>query len=437
VSLPSVADLLRAGRPRQRPEVLGRVTTVTGLAVTAVGVDAAVGEICDIRTAAGTVLAELVGFADEAGLLMPIGDTAGIAPGDAVIAHGHALQVIAGDACLGRVLDGLGRPLDGGPDLVGTPVPIRNDAPAPLARLPIQQAMETGVSAIDGFLTCGHGQRIGIFAGSGVGKSTLLGMIARGSSADINVIALVGERGREVKDFIEDVLRASGMAKSVVVVATSDQPPLLRFKATFTAIALAEHFRDQGRQVLFMMDSVTRFAAAAREIGLAAGEPPTLRGYPPSLFAQLPRVVERLGTARRGSITGLLTVLVEGDDLNEPVSDTMRGLLDGHIVLDRAIAARGHFPAIQVLASVSRLMPRVTSPDHQELARRLRGLLAIYEESRELIQVGAYQGGSDPRLDEAIRAMPALERLLFHGQERRDAAATRRLMVECRRGVPG
>jgi flagellum-specific ATP synthase/type III secretion protein N (ATPase) len=326
--------------------------------------------------------------------------------------------------CLGRVLDGLGRPLDGGPELTGEEMPITAAPPAALARVPIADPVETGVAAIDGFLTCGRGQRLGIFSGSGVGKSTLLGMIAKNSDADVNVVALVGERGREVKEFIEDTLGREGMAKSVLVVATSDASPLLRFKATFTAVAVAEYFRDAGKRVLLVMDSVTRFAAAAREIGLAAGEPPTLRGYPPSLFAQLPKVVERLGVTERGSITGLFTVLVEGDDLNEPVSDTMRGLLDGHVILDRAVAARGNFPAIQVLDSVSRLMPRLLSPEQLESARELRAMLAIYEESRELIQVGAYQAGTDERLDRAIAAMPAIERILYHATARRRAEET-------------
>jgi FliI/YscN family ATPase len=299
-----------------------------------------------------------------------------------------------------------------------------------LSRQPIRTPLCTGVSAIDGLLTCGLGQRIGIFAGSGVGKSSLLGSIARHGSADVNVIALIGERGREVNEFIHEVLGHDGMKKSVVVVATSDAPPMQRLEGPFTAVAIAEWFRAQGREVLFVMDSVTRFAGACREVGLAAGEPPTLRGFPPSLFAQLPRLVERLGTDGRGSITGLLTVLVDGDDLNEPVADALRGYLDGHIVLSRALAIRGRYPAVDVLASISRLMPKVATPEHLRHAAAVRELLATYEDNRDIVQLGAYRRGTDALLDRAIQRQPEIEALLYHGKEARPMAATLRRLAE-------
>ncbi len=430
MSLPDLGRLLDAGAGARRHEVIGRVSSVTGAAIRCLGLEAAIGDYCEIETPAGVVPAEVVGFGENDLVLMPMFEPRGVASGHPVRASGKPLCVRGGSGALGRVLDGLGRPLDALPPVMGPEITVMGDAPLPLDRPQIVQPIQTGVSAIDGFLTVGLGQRIGIFAGSGVGKSTLLGMIARGSSADVNVIALIGERGREVKDFALDVLGSEGMAKSVLVVATSDTSPLMRFKATFSAIAIAESFRDQGKQVLFMMDSVTRFAAAAREIGLAAGEPPTLRGYPPSLFGILPRVVERLGTTTRGGITGMFTVLVEGDDLNEPVSDTMRGLLDGHFVLDRKIAHRGQFPSINVLGSISRLMSRIADPQLQEAAQQLRQLLAHYEENRDLIQVGAYQQGADPLLDRAVRAMPAIEELLFQGTVQRSPDQTVQLMVQ-------
>ncbi|MFQ5505153.1 MAG: FliI/YscN family ATPase [Planctomycetota bacterium] len=430
MKLPDLTRLLELGERARRREVIGRIAAVRGLALEAVGIEAALGDLCMIHGGAGLVPAEVVGFGEARLVLMPIGESRGVAQGDPVSSTGKPIVVRAGEACLGRILDGLGTAMDGGPPVPGTEVAIAAQAPLPMQRPQIVQRLDTGVSAIDGFLTCGVGQRIGIFAGSGVGKSTLLGQIARDSSADVNVIALVGERGREVKDFVEDILGERGMARSVLVVATSDVPALLRFKATFTAIAIAEFFRDQGKQVLFMMDSVTRLAAAAREIGLAIGEPPTLRGYPPSLFSTLPKVVERLGTSGRGSITGMITVLVEGDDLNEPVSDTMRGLLDGHIVLDRSIAARGHYPAIDVLDSVSRLMQRVVPPEQLKTALELRALLANYEENRDLIQIGAHQAGADPELDRAIAAMPDIEAILYQGTVSRSSEDTWRLMLE-------
>lgn len=435
MNLPGIDQILDVGRDVQRREQVGKITGLSGITLEAVGLEAALGELCLIEAKACTVPAEIVGFSRGHAVLMPIGNAYGVAPGDAVRQTGSPLSIRVGDECLGRVLDGLGRPLDGAPPPRGKEMNVQRDPPPPMERQAIVTPLETGISAIDGFLTNGLGQRVGIFAGSGVGKSTLMGMIARGSSSDVNVIALVGERGREVKDFVEDVLGPEGMAKSVLIVATSDASPLLRYKATFSAVTIAEYFRDQGKHVLFMMDSVTRFAAASREIGLAAGEPPTLRGYPPSFFATLPRVVERLGTAGRGSITGMLTVLVEGDDLNEPVSDTVRGLLDGHIVLDRKIAARGNFPAIDILGSVSRLMDRIVPPEAVGRARILRKALSIYEENRDLIQVGAWKRGADPELDLAIDLMPGIQELLYQGSEERSLAETQQIMDKLTSGL--
>lgn len=416
--------ILQRAAAQNRPVNRGQVRSLLGVAVEVLGLHGANGDLCTIHTTRGDLDAEIVGFKDGSTLLMPLGEMAGIAPYDAVTNHARPLAVPCGMGLLGRVIDPLGRPLDGKGPVTGSMQPVINDAPPPLERQPIQEPVETGIAAIDGFLTCGKGQRVGIFAGSGVGKSTLMGMIAKGASADVNVIALIGERGREVGEFIEHVLGPEGMARSVVVVATSDTPPMLRFKGAFSAVTIAESFRAQGAHVMFIMDSVTRFAGASREIGLAAGEPPTLRGYPPSLFANLPRLVERLGNDARGSITGLLTVLVDGDDLNEPVADALRGYLDGHFVLDRAIASRGKYPPIDVLHSVSRLMPTVTSPEHQELARRLRELLAHHEENRELVQVGAYRQGADPLLDLALSKIAALETLLYQGVSRRSVEET-------------
>lgn len=411
-------DLLRAidrASVQNRPVNRGRVKALVGVCVEVSGLHCATGDLCTIHTNRGDLMAEVVGFRRDSTLIMPLAEMAGIAPLDSVSSHARPLAVATGSALLGRVIDALGNPIDGGPPIIGRECPVVADAPGPLKRDLITEPVETGISAIDGFLTCGRGQRVGVFSGSGVGKSTLLGMIARGGIADVNVIALIGERGREVRDFVEGVLGEEGMRKSVVVVATSDSAPMLRFKGPFTAVTIAEAFRAQGCHVMFMMDSVTRFAGAAREIGLAAGEPPTLRGYPPSLFAHLPRLVERLGNDDRGSITGLLSVLVEGDDLDEPVSDALRGYLDGHIVLSRSIAARGKFPALDVLQSVSRLMPTVASPEHQKLASRLRELLAHYEEHRDLIQVGAYRKGADPLLDVAMSKISTIEDLIYQG----------------------
>jgi FliI/YscN family ATPase len=432
VTLPaSLHEALQRAQPQNRPLVQGRVRSLVGIALEVEGMRAAIGDLCTIHSRTlGGMPAEVVGFRRDASLVLPLLTLEGIAPHDVVTNHERPLQVPCGDELLGRAIDALGRPLDGGKALRGPLRSVLAQAPPALTRAPIRAPIETGISAIDGFLTCGRGQRVGIFSGSGVGKSTLLGMIARGSSAQVNVIALVGERGREVREFLEHVLGAAGLRKSVVVVATSDAPPMLRCKAPYTAVAIAEHFRQQGRDVLFLMDSVTRFAGACREIGLAIGEPPTLRGYPPSLFAHLPRLIERLGNDDRGSITGMLTVLVEGDDLNEPVADAVRGYLDGHIVLSRAIAQRARFPAVDVLQSVSRLMPQVTAPPHLDAARGLRELLAHWQENQDLVQVGAYKKGSDALLDRAIARIKPIEELLYQGSTPRPLAETLRRMQE-------
>lgn len=396
----------------------GKITRVTGLTLEARGLKAAIGEICHIYSnGQAPVVAEVVGFREDLTLLMPLGELEGIGPGCRVMATGQELKVTVGKGLLGRVLDGLGRPMDGELPVKGEKYPVNNLPPKPLERQPIQEILTTGIKAIDALLTCGYGQRVGIFAGSGVGKSTLLGMIARHSTADINVIGLIGERGREVRDFLKDNLGPDGLKRSVVVVATSDQPALVRIKGAFVVTAIAEYFRDQGCKVLLMMDSLTRLCMAQREVGLAIGEPPTTRGYTPSVFALLPRLVERAGNSSRGSITGLYTVLVEGDDFNEPVADAVRGLLDGHIVLSRQLAARNHYPAIDVLASLSRLMPEITSAKQQELAGKLRELLAAYMEAADLIEIGAYQAGSNPRVDAALKYYDNIQEFLRQDKE--------------------
>ena len=384
----------------------GKVVQVVGVVVESIGPQASIGELCYIHAGRNRqpIPAQVVGFRDNRVLLMPLGDVDQIANGNEVVGTGSFRTVPVSLELLGRVLDGLGAPLDGkGPIVPVAAYPVFRTPPHPLTRQPITDPLCFGISAVDGLLTVGKGQRIGIFAGSGVGKSTLLGMIARSSNADVNVIALVGERGREVREFIEKRLGPEGMARSVVVVATSDQPSIQRLQAALVATSIAEYFRDQGLDVMFMMDSVTRFAWAQREIGLAVGEPPTTRGYTPSVFALLPRLLERSGTGEQGTITGLYTVLVEGDDMNEPVADAVRGILDGHIVLSRQLAAQNHFPSIDVLASVSRLMPDITTPDHQATAARARDLLATYQRSEDLIAIGAYADGSNPKIDQAIR----------------------------------
>lgn len=433
MTLPAkLQQALQAARAVNRPRAEGRVRGIRGIAIQVTGLRAAIGDACTIAAEGGSlpIPAEVVGFDGDDAVVMALGDQHRVAPWDKVHNEHRPLLVPVGTGLLGRVVDALGRPLDGGPPVLGALRPVTGAAPSPLQRAPIHQPVETGVAAIDGMLTCGKGQRIGIFAGSGVGKSTLMGSIARSHAGQVNVIALIGERGREVGEFVAEALGAEGLRKSVVVACTSDEAPMLRLKAPLTAVTIAEAFRGEGADVLFMMDSVTRYAMAVREVGLAAGEPPTLRGYPPSLFASLPRLVERLGNDERGTITGLFTVLVDGDDMNEPVADALRGYLDGHIVLSRRIAERGRFPAIDVLGSLSRLMPKITTADHQRRARRLRELLAHYEENRDLVAVGAYRKGADPLLDQAIARLPAIEGLLYHGVESRPALETQRLLQQ-------
>ena len=393
----------------------GRVVRVIGLTIEAEGLACEVGEVCLVHSGPGeaAIKAEVVGFTRERVVLMPLGDMLGIRPGSRVLSTGHDLELRAGRALLGRVLDGLGQPIDGLGPLEGSKkLILAGRPPDPLTRSLIIETLPTGVRALDGVLTCGQGQRIGLFAGSGVGKSVLLGMIARNIQADVNVIALIGERGREVREFIEHDLGTEGLARSVVIVSTSDQPALVRVKGAWVATAIAEAFREEGLHVNFMMDSVTRFAMAQREIGLAIGEPPAARAYPPSVFALLPRLLERLGTSDRGSITGFYTVLVEADDMNEPIADAVRAILDGHVVLSRDLASQGHYPAIDVLQSVSRLMSSVTTPAHQAAARRIKEMMAIYNDARDLINIGAYLRGSDPRIDLAISANPKIEAFL-------------------------
>ncbi|HYC76231.1 MAG TPA: FliI/YscN family ATPase [Planctomycetota bacterium] len=424
------APFLAVARGTPRARHLGRVTRAAGLLIEARGAAAPVGELCLIeRRDRAPLPAEIVGFREGATLLMPLGDADGLLPGAVVRPEERKLSVGVGEALLGRVLDGLGRPADGlPPPEVVEERPLLADAPRPMDRLSIDAPLETGVSVIDGFLTLGRGQRVGIFAGSGVGKSTLLGELAKRATADVNVIALIGERGREVGQFIEEILGPEGLRKSVVIAATSDAPALVRIKSAYVATAIAEWFRDRGKDVLLTIDSVTRFASATREVGLALGEPPTTKGYPPSFFSAAPRLVERAGRTRRGSITGLCTVLVDGDDLNDPVADTMRGLLDGHFVLSRELARRRH-PAVDVLGSVSRLMDRVATPEHRDAAAKARRLLATYEDAKDLLAVGAYKPGADPQVDKAVRSMPEAEALLAQkiGEARPMAETVRRL----------
>jgi flagellum-specific ATP synthase len=396
----------------------GRVCDLIGLIVEATGLEAEVGEVCSIETGRGrsVVPAEVVGFRAGRTLLMALGDATGIGPGARVTASGRPFAVDVSDALLGRSLDGLGRPIDGlGPVGGGEAVrsrPAQAAPPDPLERPRIHERVTLGVRALDALVPCGRGQRLGIFAGSGVGKSSLLGMIARSTSAEVNVICLVGERGREVREFMERDLGPEGMARSVIVVATSDQPALVRIKAAFTATTIAEHFRDQGRDVMLMMDSVTRFAMAQREVGLAIGEPPATRGFTPSVFALLPKLLERSGTAVRGTITGLYTVLVDGDDMNEPIADAVRSILDGHIVLSRRLAHAGHYPAVDVLASVSRLVGEVTSAEVRAAGGEVRRLMAAYRDKEDLIAIGAYQAGSDGLTDAAIAARTPTDEFL-------------------------
>lgn len=401
-------------RSLARFEIEGCVSQVVGITAECRGLALDLGDLAVIERRDGSeLLAEAIGFRGDVTVLMPLSAMKGVGPGARVRGIGGRFEAPAGYGLLGRVIDGLGRPLDGKSELVASArVPADRDAPTPVERTPIREPCVTGVKAIDGLLTLGKGQRIGIFAGAGVGKSTLLGALAARSTADVTVICLIGERGREVYDFVRDSLGPEGLAKSVVVAAPSDSPPLERFKAPFVATAIAEWFRDQGKDVLLVMDSLTRFGAAAREVGLALGEPPTAKGYPPSLFSQLPRLVERVGCLAHGSITGIYTVLVEGDDLSDPVADSVRSLIDGHIVLRRSLAERSHYPAIDVLASVSRLMSHLATPEHKKTAEKFRRLLALHRDHKDLIDVGAYKPGADKSVDEAVARAPALDEFL-------------------------
>lgn len=396
----------------------GQVSKVVGLTVESNGPETHIGELCRIINPRlnREVLAEVVGFRDRSVLLMPLGEMTGIAPGNDVIATGMELSVGIGMSLLGRVLDGLGKPMDGKGRLeIDGYYPVNNMPPHPMERPRISAVLPLGVKCIDSLLTVGKGQRMGIFAGSGVGKSTLLGMIARNTKADINVIALIGERGREVRDFLERDLNEDGLKRSVVIVATSDQPALIRKTGAMVATAVAEYFRDQGKDVLLMMDSLTRFSMAQREIGLSIGEPPVSRGYTPSVFSIMPKLLERSGTSEKGSITGLYTVLVDGDDMTEPITDTARSILDGHIVLSRQMAHRNHYPAVDVLGSISRVMSDIVADEHMKTAGEVRKNLAVYREAEDLINVGAYVRGSNSDIDQAISVISEINAFLTQG----------------------
>ncbi|MBP8129602.1 MAG: FliI/YscN family ATPase [Candidatus Hydrogenedentes bacterium] len=403
----------------------GKVVDVFGLTIQATGPHMNIGDLCFVvpadngRTSGGPprrIPVEVVGFRDGRILLMPLSDTRGIGPSSLLIPTFRPQMVCVGPELLGRVTDSMGAPLDGGPPPRWVAqAPLRTTAPHPLRRRRITEPIVTGIRAIDSCLTCGKGQRVGIMSGSGIGKSKLIGMIARNTNADVNVIALIGERGREVRDFIEGDLGEEGLARSVVVVATSDGPALQRLNGAFAATSIAEWFRDQGADVMLMMDSVTRFAMAQREVGLAVGEPPTTKGYPPSVYAALPKLLERAGMSEQGSITGFYAVLVEADDLNDPVGDAVRSILDGHVALSRDLAARGQYPAVDVLQSVSRTMIDVTGESHQDLAARIRGVLATYRDAEDLVNIGAYASGSNPEIDRALRLMPGVRAFLKQG----------------------
>ncbi|MBP7546388.1 MAG: flagellar protein export ATPase FliI [Corallincola sp.] len=398
-----------------RPAVSGRLTRVVGLAFEAVGCRAAIGSLCAVETQYGDVEAEVVGFAGDKLLLMPAGEARGVLPGARVTPLAGGTGISVGMELLGRVVDGRCQPLDGlGPIVTHHQAALRREAINPLQRQPIDRPLDVGVRAINAVTTVGRGQRMGIFAGSGVGKSVLLGMMTRGTTADVVVVGLVGERGREVKEFIDEILGAEGRARSVVVAAPADASPLMRLKGCETAVTIAEYFRDQGLNVLLLVDSLTRYAQAQREIALAVGEPPATKGYPPSVFARLPALVERAGNgnAQQGGITAFFTVLTEGDDLQDPIADASRAILDGHIVLSRDLADAGHFPAIDVESSISRVMPAITSSQHQQWARRLKQLLAAYRRNRDLVAIGAYQRGSDPEVDAALALLPAIRAFL-------------------------
>lgn len=409
-------DKYRAATEKNYCRKLGKVVNVVGLTIESAGPDAKLSDMCAIHPEDPTkpvIHAEVVGFRDNRTLLMPYEETTGIGSGCIVENLGHTLAISVGEELLGKTLDGLGRPADGSFIYSGLEYPVDAPPPDPMDRVIIDSVLPLGVKAVDGIMTIGKGQRIGIFAGSGVGKSTLMGMFARNTKADINVIALIGERGREVREFIERDLGEEGMKRSVVVVATSDKPALVRKTAAKTATAIAEYFRDQGRDVLLMMDSLTRFSMAQREIGLASGEPPVTRGYPPSVYAEMPKLLERAGNGAKGSITGLYTVLVDGDDFNEPITDTARSILDGHIMLDRRLAHKNHYPAIDVLQSISRCMGQIAKKDHKKVSGRLKNVLATYNEAEDLINIGAYKSGSNPNIDYAIAKIDAVNDFLL------------------------
>ena len=411
-------DRLKGYRVREQapiPPVAGKLTRVVGLTLEAIGCRAAIGSLCRIDTQDGALEAEVVGFAGDRLFLMPSEQLKGVIPGARVVPVTEDHGIPVGMSLLGRVIDGIGQPLDGlGPILSSQPVQFAQHRINPLARRPIHQPMDVGVRAINAVLTVGRGQRMGLFAGSGVGKSVLLGMMTRGSVADVVVVGLIGERGREVKEFIEEILGAEGRERAVVVAAPADASPLMRLKGCETALAIAEYFREQGLNVLLLMDSLTRYAQAQREIALAVGEPPATKGYPPSVFAKLPALVERAGNGSdgQGSITAFFTVLTEGDDLQDPIADAARAILDGHIVLARELADAGHYPAIDIEKSISRVMPMVTSPEHMELARTFKQFYSLYQQNRDLITIGAYSQGSDPRIDRAIIQKPYLDQFL-------------------------
>ncbi len=422
------AYYLNAVKSAETVLLKGKITKIIGLVIESDGPSINLGELCYIypRTEAPPLPAEVVGFRENRVLLMPLGEMQGIGPGSEVVSSRNLLRVKVGRSLLGRILDGLGNPIDGkGPLNAESEYPIQNAPPAALSRRRICEPVSVGIRAVDGLMTLGKGQRMAILAGSGVGKSTMMGMIARNTSADINVIALIGERGREVLDFIERDLGEEGLKKSVVVVSTSDQPALLRIKGANTATAVAEYFRDLGLDVMLMMDSLTRVAMAQREVGLTIGEPPATRGYPPSVFAMMPKLLERSGTGEKGSITGLYAVLVDGDDMNEPIADNVRSIVDGHVVLSRRLATQNHYPPIDILSSLSRVMNEVVNSEHLKSAQRLRSLQATYQEAEDLINIGAYSPGSNPEIDRAIEKNPGIREFLRQGvMERVDFADT-------------
>ncbi len=412
-------------------QVRGRVTAVVGLGIRAQVPGLRIGEIVEIeRPRSHPLRAEVVGFHQDEVMLIPLGTTDGIAPDDTVVARREPFAIRCSTELLGRVLDGLGEPMDGLPPVDGELWNVMRPSPNPLTRAPIHAPLALGIRAIDGLLTMGQGQRVGLFAGSGVGKSTLLGQITRQADADVFVVNLVGERGREVREFLEESLGEEGRKRSVIVCATSDAPALIRMKSVYVATAIAEWFREQGKRVFLLVDSITRFARAAREVGLAAGEPPARRGFPASVFATLPTLLERSGNSERGSMTAFYTVLVEGSDMEEPIADEVRGILDGHIVLERALGQRGRWPAIDVLQSVSRLMDSVTSESHRNAAQRIREHLAIYEEKRDLVLLGAYKIGTDSRLDAALDRIEAIEKFLRQGKHESSSLEETRTRLE-------